>query len=566
MRRAASSLFAALVLAATLPGGVGRAEPDPFPVGGAVVFRPASGTALHLAGEGAYQGSLEVVPATGGVSVLNELSLEEYVTGIAEVPGRWPMEALKAQAVAARTYGLWEMGRGYWQRFGFDLCGTTSCQVYRGAEAARGEEGRRWARAVRETAGEILVHEGEPILARYHASSGGQTLPNEVVYPDSGPRPYLRGVDDPADRVSPLHTWEVTFPRDHLESILGEGIELRGVLAGVEADPEAREVRIRTRGGELTLSGPRFRRVVSDVAPRLFPEDYPAPRPDGLPMPMTLPSSRFTVEALPHPEDASPPPEEADLPAAFRVSGRGYGHGVGMSQWGAKGRAEDGDDYREILAAYYGGLEPVRTDGPETVRVAVMRRVEEVRISGDGGFAVLAGDDPLSEGTLGSWEVEAGSDGTIRVRPPEGFEAPLAVTGLEVPEEVVHDPPDGEVVEVAFVLPKPAEVEGVLTSRDSDEVVGRADAVHEAGSAVLRIPLAGERLTDDGVYRLALEAFDGSDAVAEEAEVRIRKAGGSRLPVLVAGAFAALAALILWRRRQSSMTPVREQRSSGPHG
>lgn len=556
-----------LVLAASLSAPVGRADPDPFPVGGSVVFRPASGTTLHLAGEGAYRGSLEVVPATGGVSVLNELSLEEYVAGIAEVPGRWPMEALKAQAVAARTYALWEMGRGYWQRFGFDLCATTACQVYQGAEATRGEEGRRWARAVQETAGEILVHDGEPILARYHASSGGRTLPNEVVYPDSGPRPYLRGIDDPADRVSPLHTWEVTFPRDRLEAILREGIELEGTLVGVEADPEAREVRIRTRGGELTLSGSRFRRVVSDVAPRLFGDDYPARRPDGLRMPMTLPSSRFTVEPLPHPEDASPPPEEVDLPAAFRVSGRGYGHGVGMGQWGAKGRAEDGDDYREILAAYYGGLEPTRTDVPETIRVAVLRRVGRVGVSGDGGFAVLAGDDPLSEGTLGSWEVEAGSDGAMRVHPPEGFEAPLALTGLEVPEEIVYEPPDDEALEVAFVLPKPAEVEGVLTRRDPDEVVARADAVYEAGSAVLRIPLAGERLEADDAYRLALEAFDGTDVVAQEAEVRIRKAGGSRLPIFVAGAFAAVAAIILWwRRRQSSMMPVREQRSSGPQG
>src|SRR5438309_1417054 len=124
----------------------------------------------------------------------------------------WPMEALKAQAVASRTYVLWEMQHGHWTRFGYDVCATTTCQVYQGADAERGPDGRRWLRAVQQTSGQVLLYGGQPALARYHSSSGGRTLANEVVFPSDGQRPYLRGVADPADGVSPLHHWTVRFP------------------------------------------------------------------------------------------------------------------------------------------------------------------------------------------------------------------------------------------------------------------------------------------------------------------------------------------------------------------
>ena len=252
------------------------------------------------------------------------------------------MEALKAQAVAARTYALWEIHKGYWKRFGFDVCATVSCQVYQGATAEQGERGKRWVAAVKATAGEVLYESpGKPALTRYHSTSGGSTLANEAVYPSDGARPYLKAIDDPFDDVSPLHTWKQSFKREHLQAILRRAVQLNGTITDVIVDQTKREMTIKTEGGELDMTTVRFRREISETAPRVYPDVYPGTRSDGEPMPFTMPSSRFKVE------------KTAD---GFVFHGRGYGHGVGMSQYGAMGRAKAGHTYDDILAAYYGGL------------------------------------------------------------------------------------------------------------------------------------------------------------------------------------------------------------------
>ena len=543
MRRAVLVLLVAAVAGIPAP-----AEAQPGSVAGPVAVRAADGSTLLLEGFGPVHGDLEIRRDGGSLSVVNALTLEDYVAGIAEVPGDWPMEALKAQAVAARTYVLWENERGYWKRFGFDVCATTSCQVYSGVLSERGEKGERWRRAVDETAGEVLLHDGRPALARYHASSGGRTLSNETVYPSSGPRPYLKAVDDPTDDVSPLHTWTVPFPRDVMQAILRDAIGLAGTLTQIEADPDARRVTIRTEGGELTMSTVRFRREVSGAAPRLYPDRYPGTRDDGLRMPLTMPSSRFTVERT------------GD---GFVVHGRGYGHGVGMGQWGAMGRAERGDDYTEILAGYYNGLRPTAWEGvPERLRVGVVRGTQSVRISADGGFGVSVGPDTLASTTFGSWTFTA-SGGAIRVDPPEGFDLPLVLSGVSAPSEVVFDPPSGTSIEVAFVVPKAAEVTATLSR--GDEELGSLTDVFEAGPGTIAVPLNGDRLGSDEVYRISVDAFDGSDRVSKDVQVRVRKPGGGP-PV----ALAAIATLIgvagvwLLLRRRRSTGPPESPRSPRP--
>src|SRR5207245_71827 len=117
--------------------------------------------------------------------------------GLAEVPGSWPMAALKAQAVAARTYALWEKENGAWRRHGFDVCADTVCQVFAGVAGEKRDNGARWVQAVKETRGEVLLYRGKPALTRYYASSGGQTVANELVFPKQGKLPYLRSVRDP---------------------------------------------------------------------------------------------------------------------------------------------------------------------------------------------------------------------------------------------------------------------------------------------------------------------------------------------------------------------------------
>src|SRR5688500_3714002 len=205
MRRG-SALFV-LMLAAALPLSAADAQVG-GPYGSPVRFSPKPGTTLALEGRGPFRGTIEIRREGSGVTVVNELDLDHYVMGVREVPGHWPMEALKAQAVAARTYALWEINKGYWKRFGFDVCATVSCQVYQGATAELGERGKRWTAAVRATSGQVLYEApGKPALTRYHSTSGGRTLNNEVVYPSDGARTYLKAVDDPFDKVSPLHTW-----------------------------------------------------------------------------------------------------------------------------------------------------------------------------------------------------------------------------------------------------------------------------------------------------------------------------------------------------------------------
>ena len=478
--------------------------------GAPVRFTPKSGTTLTLEGRGPFRGSIEVRRDGGGLAIVNELDLDHYVMGVREVPGSWPMEALKAQAVAARTYVLWEIQKGYWKRFGFDVCGTTSCQVYQGATAELGERGRRWTQAVRETAGQVLLHEGKPALTRYHSSSGGRTLANVVVFESDGDPPYLRAVDDPFDEVSPLHRWEVSFTREHLQEILRAGIQLGGEIVDVTADQASRELTITTKGGELKMSTVRFRREISEQAPKSFPELYPSLRKDGEPMPFTLPSSRFTISRTAE---------------GFVVRGMGYGHGVGMSQWGAMGRATEGHTYEQILAAYYGGLQPQRWTGARTIRVAVVRGVGSALVTGNGAFGVATNGQSLAASTLGGWAAATAGDRSVTVSPPRGHDLPLAITGVNAPKELVVDPPMGETLDVSFVVPKAAQVTGIVTV-DGREVA-RGKLVVEAGERELRIKLDPDELSGRATSIVKLEAYDGTDTIESSVGVVLIKPGTS---------------------------------------
>jgi stage II sporulation protein D len=545
MRRAISLTALTVVCAAiaALPAPA-RAQIG-GPIGAPIVFRPKPGTTLHIEGRGSFHGSIEIRRDGSGVTIVNELDLESYVSGVREVPGLWPMEALKAQSVAARTYAMWEKERGYWQRFGFDVCGTVSCQVYQGADAQLGERGRRWTEGVRATAGEVLLHEGEPALTRYHSSSGGTTLANEIVYPSSGPRPYLRSVDDAFDRVSPLHRWEVNFPRADLERILGHAINLGGTIVDIRVN--GREMVIRTQGGELEMGTVRFRREVSESAPAVFPSRYPSMRSDGQRMPATIPSSRFTVR------------KTTD---GFLVQGKGYGHGVGMSQWGAMGRAEEGHTYDEILSAYYTGLRPTPLGRNPTMRVAVVRGVSDVRVGGNGAFGVFTNGQALSPSTLGGWTVKASGERSLQLSPPQGYALPLVLTGVRAPQEQLVDPPEeGGLLHVDVVVPKAAQLTGVLEREGAE--VARAKTVVEAGERRLSIPLTGAGYPRRATYRLNVEAFDGTNTVDHSLDVVLTRPPSSLWLRILIGIVLALGLYVVLRRR-AHVRRIRRQRRASP--
>jgi stage II sporulation protein D len=148
-----------------------------------------------------YRGAFEVHPGVlGGVNLVNAVSLESYVRGVVarESPASWPIEALKAQAVAARTYAITTSRGGQ-----FDHYPDTRSQVYGGVAA----ETVTTDQAVRETAGEVVTYAGEPVITFFFSTSGGRTEDVENTPLGNEPQPWLKSVDDPYDDFSPKHKW-----------------------------------------------------------------------------------------------------------------------------------------------------------------------------------------------------------------------------------------------------------------------------------------------------------------------------------------------------------------------
>ncbi len=145
---------------------------------------------------GRFPGTLHVRRSDDGtMTVTAALPFDRYLEGIAEVPPSWPMAALEAQAIAARSYALattgWSGDEG--QTLDQPICATTSCQVYRGIPVPPNPTHRRWVRAVRRTDGEMLLHDGRPATTVYFSTSDGRTYTNEEIF-GSTPLPYLRSV------------------------------------------------------------------------------------------------------------------------------------------------------------------------------------------------------------------------------------------------------------------------------------------------------------------------------------------------------------------------------------
>ncbi|HET9324755.1 MAG TPA: SpoIID/LytB domain-containing protein [Gaiellaceae bacterium] len=162
-----------------------------------------------------YRGTIRVDRVGKRLRAVNVVGLEQYLYGVvpAEVPDDWPTEVLKAQAVAARSYALATRKVGGV----FDLFPDVRSQVYRGVD----EEEDSTNAAIDETAGEVLTYGGRVIIAYFHSTSGGRTASVQDVWPGSKPTPYLTGVDDPYDSISPHHTWgPVVVPAARLQRLL----------------------------------------------------------------------------------------------------------------------------------------------------------------------------------------------------------------------------------------------------------------------------------------------------------------------------------------------------------
>ncbi len=293
-----------------------------------------------------YRGTTLLRVNEGGrLNAINVLDIEEYLRGVVpfEIGRLAPdlIEAVKAQAVAARTYAIGNMNR--WDAQGFDFLATVQDQVYGGVSG----EDSVTARAVRETEGTIVTYEGKPILAYYSSTCGGRTAELEDAWPWRTGQPYLKSVSDtiPGTQraycdTSNRYRWSVSWTRAALHSVLAQSLAARlrrpvsvdkiedFELTSKNGSGRAEAMRLRVNGETQIIPGDSIRWVL---------------RPD----PTRGLNSTLLLEFAAH-------REQGEI-VGLEVRGAGWGHGVGMCQVGAIGRARAGHNYRDILTAYYSG-------------------------------------------------------------------------------------------------------------------------------------------------------------------------------------------------------------------
>ncbi|MBN1424182.1 SpoIID/LytB domain-containing protein [Candidatus Fermentibacteria bacterium] len=284
------------------------------PVSTSPVFSPTGADMVTVNGV-RFSGVLRVLAAKGKLTVVNIVDMEDYLRGVVprEMPASWPAKALEAQAVCARTYAVYHKVRR--RDHDFDLLATVASQVYGGVD---GQDARSDS-AVTRTRGRILLYEGEPALTLFHSSSGGHTEDMEKVW-GSGV-PYLVAQED---RHSPASAWKLSLSKDDIARALsscGEDIKGLRTVEFVDKDASGRyqRVKIVRTDGAVFLKSDRFRGCVGAGAMK------------STRLGMTTKGDTFVLE------------------------GTGFGHGVGLSQWGARDMAAHGIDASAILAFYYPG-------------------------------------------------------------------------------------------------------------------------------------------------------------------------------------------------------------------
>ena len=321
-------------------------------------------------GAAQYRGRLRVVPLGDRLQAVNYIGLENYLPSVvgSEMPAQWPLAALRAQAIAARTYAMAQRRPGQL----FDLQATVASQVYKGV----GAETTSTRQAVAQTNGQVLLYRGRLIDAVFHSCSGGSTENSGEIW--NRQLPYLTSVPD-FDQVSPVRNWSKSFEPQELRRAF---VEIDGVTAieplVTSTSGRIRQARVTGPGGQLVVSGAELRRRLglrstlvrfqplapakpqtmalavapaSDAVEPSTAEPAPAPRPS--------PGFRFRLPPPPPPLPPVAGLSGSVQPAAptLMAIGHGFGHGVGMSQWGAYGMALRGKSHAEILRHYYQGAE-----------------------------------------------------------------------------------------------------------------------------------------------------------------------------------------------------------------
>ena len=434
----------------------------------------------------AYPGTLEVGRlANGRLYLITELTFADYLKGIAEVPASWPLPALEAQAVAARTYAVSHMNSGTIDGLNYNLCSTDACQVYRGLGVTDGPYGDKWAQAVDATAGQILQYQGRPIDAFYFSTSDGHTHSNADIFGGTA-LPYLAPVAENDDGASPTSHWSVTMPLTDLAQTL----TLAGSWDGRAIDTVSQQggnVVIAGGGRSTTLPLSTFRNKLNVNAVCLTPQRYPSAAGTGK-LPQTVPSVWMTL---------------SQQGSNLVMTGRGWGHGVGMVQWGAEGKAARGVGYQDILAYYYGGLRPVKVAEPGSIRILLATGVQQVTVSPGGPVRVTGAPAGSSLVVTGGSALTVTSGGSI---------APtLSLTGVTA----TADAAPGKPAVFSYSLNHSANA-GLTYQQVGGSVSGTLAPVPVTGGvqALDWDPLAAGLPT--GTYSAALTADDGVTRVVSQ--------------------------------------------------
>ena len=345
-----------------------------------------SGMETVLAVEGVrHRGIMEfILNQDNKFTVVSLMDVDDYLKAVVprEVSATWHLESLKAQAVVARTYAY--ANRGKHAAEGFDICTlSTHCQAYGAVEWERESTNR----AIDETKGVVLFFNGRPAATYYHSDGGGHTENVENVW--STPIPYLEGVPDPYGVMagSIQSSWQIELTQQEMQAI----VQHNGGDVGTILSLRTPERYLSGRVAELLISGTRGVVLYTKQQPRLL---------NGTAALFALRSTMYTVEVKSTPVIVASAQGQSTLsslqnayvatasgvtqlpvasqytvrgrfgttninavPTSFVFNGSGWGHGVGMSQWGAKGMAELGHSYTEILLHYYRGINIVTTMG-----------------------------------------------------------------------------------------------------------------------------------------------------------------------------------------------------------
>jgi stage II sporulation protein D len=285
----------------------------------------------------AYRGSLEIHNVLGSIDVINVVSLRDYLKSVvpSEIPADWNAEALKSQAIASRTYALYHMLHSRSKRL-FDLDATTSFQVYRGISSEKQSTGD----AVERTDGEIVTYDGSPILAYFHSTCGGRTADDRDVW-SGGDQPYLNSIQCTYCSESPHFRWQTDLALADIRKSLQRNSRFTGQIRSVafrNHDGRVTSVTVRHSQGSCSMTGNEFRLLFNSG---------------------TVKSTSF---------------HSKKYKGGLLLNGNGWGHGVGLCQWGAKGMAENGKTYKNILQYYY------RNGRIERMKESVLTSMEQSRL------------------------------------------------------------------------------------------------------------------------------------------------------------------------------------------